>query len=268
MGQSISFTKTYINPKHPLRQNNFKFNVEESGLLWGRLKRVLGNTAKGNFLTRYLKEFVKTDAEYIYTISHPKSAIVFRVFGGVGVPLSKTDTTLPFFKQYFGGGPNSMRGWPVRGIGVGGQPLAPYNSNIFNDRTGDIQLEGNAEYRYNIAPLFSNAMYLKGAFFLDAGNVWNFKNTKPDGSADTTQFKFQNIYKELGVDAGTGFRFDFSYFLVRFDFGFRLKRPDIPTNDGWQFPRISLKNLFGNSVENKKWRYENFNFTIGINYPF
>lgn len=268
MGQSISFTKTYINPKHPTRQNNFKFNVEESGLFWGRLKNLIGSSGKGNFLSRYLKEFVKTDAEYTYIISHPKSAVVFRVFGGVGIPLSKNDTTLPFFKQYFGGGANSMRGWPIRGIGVGGQPLAPYNSNVFNDRTGDIQLEGNAEYRYNIAPLFSNAMYLKGAFFVDAGNIWNFKNTKPDGSTDTTQFKFQNIYKQLGVSAGTGFRLDFSYFLVRFDLGFRFKRPDVPANDGWQLPAISLKNLFGTSDANKRWRYENYNFTIGIDYPF
>ncbi|MEP6617588.1 MAG: BamA/TamA family outer membrane protein [Ginsengibacter sp.] len=268
MGQSISFSKSHANTRHPTHQNTFKFNVEESGLLWGRLKRILGNGAKGNILTRYLKEFVKTDVEFSHTISHPKSALVFRAFGGVGIPLSKNDTTLPFFKQYFGGGANSMRGWPVRGIGVGGQPLAPYNSNVFNDRTGDIQLEGNAEYRYNIAPLFSNALYLKGALFIDAGNIWNFKNTKPDGSTDTTQFKFQNIYKQLGVSAGTGFRLDFSYFLVRFDLGFRLKRPDIPENNGWQFPAISLKNLFGTGTENKKWRYENFNFTIGIDYPF
>jgi outer membrane protein assembly factor BamA len=268
MGQSISFTKSYVNPKHPTRQNTFKFNVEESGLLWGRLKHILTPAGKENFMTKYLKEFVKTDAEYAYTISHPKSAIVFRIFGGVGIPFSNNDTTLPFFKQYFGGGANSMRGWPVRGIGVGGQPLAAYNSNVFNDRTGDIQLEGNIEYRYNIAPLFSNAMYLKGAFFMDAGNIWNFKNTKPDGSFDTTQFKFQNIYKQLGVSAGTGLRLDFSYFLVRFDMGFRFKRPDIPANDGWQFPDITLKNLFGNSEANKKWRYENFNFTIGIDYPF
>jgi outer membrane protein insertion porin family len=268
MGQSISFTKNYINPRHLTHQNTFKFNIEESGLLWGRLKHILGNTIKGNFLTRYLKEFVKTDAEYIYTISHPKSAIVFRAFAGVGIPFSKNDTTLPFFKQYFGGGANSMRGWPVRGIGVGGQPLTSYNSNVFNDRTGDIQLEGNAEYRYNIAPLFSNAMYLKGVLFLDAGNIWNFKNTKTDGSADTTQFKFQNVYKQLGVSVGTGFRFDFSYFLVRFDLGFRFKRPDVSVDDGWQFPSITLKNLFDNGEANKKWRYENFNFTIGIDYPF
>ena len=65
--------------------------------------------------------------------------------------------------------------------------------------------------------LFSNAVTLKGALFADAGNIWNFKNTKTDGSTDSAQFKFKNVYKQLGVSAGTGFRLDFNYFLLRFD---------------------------------------------------
>ncbi len=269
MGQTLSFSSSYINPKYPKRQRTFKFNVEESGLLWGRLKPVLSNAGKQNILTKYLKQFIKNDVEYTYTVSHPKSAVVFRLFSGIGIPTSASDTTLPFFKQYFGGGPNSMRGWPVRGIGVGAQKLLPYNiENTFNDRTGDIQIEGNAEYRYNIAPLFSNAVTLKGALFVDAGNIWNFKNTKTDGSIDSTQFHFRNIYKQLGVSAGTGFRLDFNYFLIRFDIGFRFKRPDISTNNGWQIPNVNFLNLFGNNTERRRWRYENFNFTIGIDYPF
>jgi hypothetical protein len=268
MGQSLRYVSNYINPAHPQRSTAFVFNIEESGLLWGRLRDAISNNGKQNFLTNYLKQFLKTDVEYTYTISHPKSAVVFRLFGGVGIPLSKGDTTLPFFKQYFGGGPSSMRGWPVRGIGVGSQRLAPYSSRLFNDRTGDIQLEGNAEYRYNIAPLFSNAVFLKGAFFVDAGNIWNFKNTKPDRSLDSTQFKFENLYKQLGLSAGTGFRLDFSYFLIRFDMGFRFKRPDRTENDGWQIPNLTFKNLFNNADANRRWRYENFNFTIGIDYPF
>lgn len=268
MGSSLRYVSNYINPKHPQRATIFKYNIEESGLLWGRLKDAISKNGKKNFLTNYLKQFIKTDVEYTYTISHPKSAIVYRLFAGVGIPLSKLDTTLPFFKQYFGGGPNSMRGWPVRGIGIGAQPLPPYSSGTFNDRTGDIQLEANAEYRYNIAPLFSNAVYLKGAFFIDAGNIWNFKNTKASGALDSTQFNLKNIYKQLGVSAGTGLRLDFSYFLIRFDMGFRFKRPDITKNNGWQFPDITPSNIFSNNDANRRWRYENFNFTIGIDYPF
>ncbi|MEO8764576.1 MAG: BamA/TamA family outer membrane protein [Ginsengibacter sp.] len=268
IGASVSFKSAHINPKNPKITSTFNVNLEESGLPYGLLKMRNKNAQNGNFFNQYLKEFIKGDLEYTHTITHPKSAIVFRVFAGVGIPISRGDTTLPFFKQYFGGGPNSMRGWPVRGIGVGGQPLATYTNGLFNDRTGDMQFEGNAEYRFNVAPLFSNAILFKMALFADVGNIWNFKNTKPDGSRDTTQFKFQNFYKQLGVSSGVGFRFDFNYFLIRFDIGFRFKRPDIIKNDGWQIPDVTLNKLFGTSLENRQWRYANFNATIGIDYPF
>lgn len=271
-GSSLGYRVIKVNPKHTNRQHSLKINLEESGLIWGRL----------GIFKQYLKQYVKADMEYIYSANRPKSAIVFRVFGGVGIA-SKKDTTLPFFKQYFGGGANSMRGWPVRGIGRGSQPLAPYGSNSFNDRTGDIQLESNFEYRYNIAQIIPNSLLLKGALFVDMGNVWNFRNSKPGGGADSTQFVFGNLYKQLGVSAGTGFRLDFNYFVVRFDFGFRFKKPDISKNDGWQIPDINFNNLFKrgervpdpvnpgqtrNDDRYRKWRYENYNLTIGISYPF
>jgi len=270
MGSGITYSLAKANPRNPKLVTNLTINFEESGLLWDLLKEKNKNSLNGNFFNKYLKEFIKTDIKYIFTINHPKSAIAFSAFAGVGIPLSKSDTTLPFFKQYFGGGPNSMRGWPVRGIGVGGQQLAPYQSSgiRFNDRTGDIQLEGNAEYRFNVAPLFSNAVLFQMALFTDIGNIWNFKNTRPDGHVDTTQFNFKNLYKQLGVSSGVGFRFDFNYFLIRFDVAFRFKRPDVLENDGWQFPDINLKNLFGSSYDNRLWRYENFNAAIGIGYPF
>ena len=176
-----------------------------------------------------------------------------------------------------------MRAWPVRGIGRGAQPLAPYGANSFNDRTGDIQFESNIEYRYNIAQLIPNSLVLKGAVFLDIGNVWNFRNSKPGGGIDSAQFQLKNLYKELGVAAGTGFRLDFNFFILRIDLGFRIKRPDISKNDGWQIPAVSYNNLFKKGVRlpdpvdptrtyndnrYKKWRYENYNLTIGISYPF
>jgi hypothetical protein len=271
-GASVGYRFNKVNTKHTNRQHSFKVNLEESGQIWGRFK----------FFEKYMRHYVKADAEYIFSSSHPKSAIVFRAFAGVGIA-SKKDTTLPFFKQYFGGGANSMRGWPVRGIGRGSQALTPYDSNTFNDRTGDIQLETNIEYRYTIAQIIPNSLVLKGALFADIGNVWNFRNTKPAGGIDSTQFMFKNLYKQMGVAIGTGFRFDFNYFVIRLDFGFRFKRPDIFENDGWQIPDINFNNLFRrgemvpdpsnpgqtkNDNRYKKWRYENYNLTIGISYPF
>ena len=268
MGSSFTYKSSRINPIKPNHSRTFKLNLEESGLPYAFLKEKNKTSATGNFFNQYLKDFFKADFEYSYTVSYQKSALAFRAFGGAGIPFSKGDTTLPFFKQYFGGGPSSMRGWPVRGIGVGGQALAPYSNGLFNDRTGDIQLEGNAEYRFNVAPLFSNAVLFRMALFTDVGNIWNFKNTQPNGGEDTTQFKFQNLYKQLGVSSGVGFRFDFNYFLIRFDIGLRFKRPDVLKNDGWQIPDVTLSHLFGTSLDDREWRYENFNATIGIGYAF
>lgn len=266
---NYSYFSTYVNPKKMNRQRSFRWNIEESGLL-------LGRTGAFNNL---LRQFIKTDVEYTYIVQKPKSAKVFRIFTGVGVPIGKGDTILPFFKQYFAGGSNSMRAWPIRSIGPGSKALAPYNSNTLNDRTGDIRFEMNGEYRYDIAQIIPNSVTLKGALFFDAGNVWNFKNTQPGGGTDSLQFNFGRFYQQLGVAAGTGFRIDFNYFLIRFDFGFRFKKPDVAKNDGWQWPGITFDKLFrkGEKIEvapgesyyeNQQWRYENFNLTIGLSYPF
>jgi outer membrane protein insertion porin family len=250
------------------KQLNFKLNAEESGYPFFIIP--LGPL---NVFKNYIRQYLKTDVEFTYTVNAPKSAKVSHLFIGVGAPLSKNDIALPFFKQYYSGGANSMRGWPIRGIGVGGQALPPYNSTVFNDQTGDIKLEGNFEYRYNILQIIPNSLVLKGALFIDAGNIWDFKTPDPANPADSANlghFNITNVYKQLGVDIGTGFRFDFNYFLLRFDMGFRVKRPDILDNAGWQLPDITLANLFKRGVndENRIWRYNNFNFTIGIGYPF
>ncbi|MEO7766882.1 MAG: BamA/TamA family outer membrane protein [Ferruginibacter sp.] len=266
---NYSYSSTYINPKKTNHQRSFKWNIEESGLLLSPF----------GLFKKDLRKFIKTDAEYTFVIERPKSSRIFRAFAGVGIPIGKADSSLPFFKQYFAGGPNSMRGWPIRGIGPGAKPLAPYNSRSLNDRTGDVRIEINGEYRYDIAQIIPNSLVLKGALFIDAGNVWNFKNTSSNGTTDSLQFNFSRLYQQLGVTAGTGFRFDFNYFLVRFDLGFRFKRPDLIRNNGWQIPDITFNNLFkkGDPVEvapgvpgntNRIWRYENFNFSFGLSYPF
>lgn len=272
VGTGAGIFKVYHNPVHPkseLRERSVRANFEESGLSWGLIP----------IANRYKRRYIKVDGEYKYTVKYVKTGIAFRLFTGVGIPLMGTDTnkTLPFFKQYFGGGSNSMRGWPVRGIGPGGKSLPAFNSNktIFNDRTGDVQIEMNAEYRYDIARIIPNTLTLRGALFVDAGNVWNLRYTKDDGTTDSSQFRFSNIYKQLGVSAGTGFRLDFNYLILRFDLGFRFKRPELYyINDGWKAPSIGfndvLRKLFtrGPDSEYRKWRYENFNFTIGIGYAF
>ena len=267
VGMGAGFLYEYRNPVHPksmLKYRSIKMNVDESGLTWGNL----------GILKKYLRRYIKVDAEYKYTVTYQKTALAFRLYTGVGIPLLGSDTnrTLPFFKQYVGGGSNSMRGWPIRGIGIGGQRLAPYTSTTaFNDRTGDMQLEGNIEYRYDIARIIPNTLTLRGALFIDVGNIWNLRYNKLDGTEDSAQFRFKNIYKQLGMSAGTGFRLDFNNFLIRFDLGFRFKRPELfYINDGWKAPSIGFNDFFRKifARSEKQWRYENFNFSIGIDYPF
>lgn len=264
VGMGFSVSHQYLNPVHRLsrqKERNVIFSFEESGLTWANL----------GIARKYLRRYVKFDAEYRYTVNYKKTALAFRLHAGVGIPLGK-DTTLPFFKQYSGGGSNSMRGWPIRGIGIGGQPMQPFSSNqAFKDRTGDMQLEGNIEYRYDIARIIPNTLTLRGALFADVGNIWNIRNSKADGSTDSTQFKLKNLYSQLGVSAGTGFRLDFNYFVLRFDFGFRFKRPELYyINNGWKAPAVGFDNLFNKifAPSERQWRYENFNFTVGISYPF
>jgi len=274
MGEEFSYSSTFS--KHPNRLRNFKANIEESGLIYGSVFGLFKN---------YMRKFVKADVDYTYTTTHRLSANVIHLFGGLGIPLSKSDTTLPFFEQYYGGGANSMRGWPIRGIGIGGQPLPPYDptGNTFAIRTGDIKLEFNYEYRHDLFQLIPNSVAVKGALFADIGNIWDYKNNHTGPGYDTLQFQFSNLYKELGADIGAGLRFDFNYFLIRFDMGLRVKRPDITENDGWQFPDITFDNIFkrgvvvpdpanpGQTINDDRyraWRYENLNFSIGINYPF
>jgi len=269
MGSSFGYSSIRYFPKHPNRTLAFKLNIEQSGWFLSALS--LNNIS---FLNKDLRSFIKTDAEAVYTINRRKSALVFRGFLGVGIPIGSSDTTLPFFKQYFGGGPNSMRAWPIRGIGPGSKQLAPYNQPGLSDRTGDLRLELNAEYRKDLMQIIPNTLTLKWALFTDIGNVWNLRNTVPGGGYDSAQFRFKNLYKEIGMNVGTGFRFDFNYVVLRFDLAFRVKRPELLENNGWKLPSIGFDDLFdklfkrGPNDEFRKWRYENFNFTIGLNYAF
>jgi outer membrane protein insertion porin family len=266
LGMGASYLSTYSNnnlPNSATKIRTFKLNLEESGLTWGLLP----------IINDFKRSYVKLDLEYKSTVSYKNNtSLTYRFFSGIGVPLANDDG-LPFFKQFVAGGSNSMRGWPIRGIGRGGQKLAPFISTgtTFNDRTGDIQLETNLEYRHPITRLVNDFITLKGAAFIDVGNIWNMKTVNVGLPDDKTKFNFSNLYKQMGVSAGYGFRIDFTYLVLRTDFGFRFKRPETSDfNAGWKKPDLSFADVFQKIISRKyrEWRYDNFNFSIGINYPF
>jgi hypothetical protein len=251
IGMGAGFNYTHRNPKHLKslsKERIIKGNIEESVFPWGLLP----------ILNNYKREFVKLDAEYKYTVTYPKTVLVLRAFAGVGIPLLISDTsrTLPFFKQFFGGGINSMRGWPVRGIGRGSQPLPAYKDNIFNDRTGDMQVELNAEYRYDIARIIPNLLTLRGAVFVDAGNVWLYNDNPEQKGAKFTK----NFLKQLAVDAGVGLRIDLTILLLRLDVAIPIRKPYLPAGQRMVINQID----FGSST----WRRNNIIYNIAIGLPF
>ena len=103
-------------------------------------------------------------------------------------PSARDSATLPFFKQYYEGGGNSMRAGPsghwARARAQGSE------TDIQNDRSGDIRLETNLEYRRELFQIIPNSLILKWALFADVGNVWTYRNTNPSLGPDSLQFKF------------------------------------------------------------------------------
>jgi outer membrane protein assembly factor BamA len=163
----------------------------------------------------------------------------------------------PFFKQFVAGGPNSMRAWGIRQLGLGSSLLSD-TSSVFRDRFGDIQLEGNVEFRY---PFFTiGSIKVNSAIFTDIGNIWNLKN---DESNPNSKLAINNLYRDLAIAAGTGLRFDFDYFLIRIDFAYKIKDPARLTNSGW----MSLKNFEWQNNEFGVSR-NNYAIQLGIGMPF
>ncbi|MCW3082072.1 BamA/TamA family outer membrane protein [Segetibacter sp.] len=181
-----------------------------------------------------------------------------RLIVGLGYPYGNS-TILPFVKQYFVGGNNSLRGFRSRSVGpgkfVGGQ--VANRRGFYPDVTGDLKLEMNTEYR---PKLFS---ILYGAVFLDAGNVW-LVNDNIDPTTGANLYpggKFsKNFLKELAVDAGVGLRIDIQILLLRLDLAVPLRKPWLPEGQRTVLNQID----FGSS----EWRSNNLILNLGIGLPF
>lgn len=211
------------------------------------------------FFDDQLYRFMKLDAEFARLIRFRKSSIATRLFGGVGVadPFHTTvnpDKTqsLPFFKQYFSGGPNSMRAWSLRRLGPGSTIKDFDGQDGTPDRYGDMQLEANFEFRFPIFKPFG--VKVNGALFTDIGNVWLLK--KGAGPPEEV-FNIGRLGKDIAVGMGGGLRVDLNFFVLRFDYSYKVKDPS-PT-------------VANASLQNKWFGYPFFKgdqFQLGIGYPF
>src|SRR5690606_7821972 len=156
---------------------------------------------------------------------------------------------MPYIKQFFNGGTNSIRAFRARSIGPGSYRADVAATSFLPDQSGDIRLEVNTEYR---AKLFS---IVHGAVFVDAGNIWLFHDDEKPGAKFSSDF-----LKEFAVGTGVGLRFDLSFLILRTDLAFPIRKPYLPENERWVFDQIN----FGSST----WRRENLVFNLAIGYPF
>jgi outer membrane protein assembly factor BamA len=153
-----------------------------------------------------------------------------------------------------------MRGWQLRKLGIGSNIFFDTLANgVFNDKYADIQLEANLEYRFNMFRLFG--FWIRGAAFTDIGNIW-YRNDI-DGNLPGAEFRFTNLYRNLAIASGAGVRVDFTYFLLRFDWGFPIKDPRYgPDKGSSSFFTPRSGGWFVDGV----WNKPVFQFAIG--YPF
>jgi outer membrane protein assembly factor BamA len=221
-----------------------------AGLLMGaNVKK--GDTAKlfGTPFSQYVK--FEGDVRYYRKIGL-KSTWANRIDIGIGIPYGNS-TQIPYIKQFFIGGNNSLRGFRSRSIGPGtyfpkttsGKP-----SSIIPDQTGDLKLEMNTEFR----PHLSGPLY--GAIFLEGGNIWLLNDssyTHKEGAQFTSKFLSQ-----LAVDAGVGLRLDITLFVIRFDVAFPLRKP-------WVIPPSVLRDI---NFFDPSWRRQNLVYNLAIGYPF
>ncbi|TAE84379.1 MAG: hypothetical protein EAY81_07675 [Bacteroidetes bacterium] len=190
-------------------------------------------------------QFVKTAFDFRYNTKYDaNNATVYRLFTGVGIPYGNSPRFLPLERRFWVGGANSLRAWFPRSLGPGSY----YQANQI-DFSGDIKIEANAEYRFNVYD-----RWMEGAVFVDAGNVWM---SKRDTVRENAHFEWNRFYKEFGIGTGLGVRLNFEIILIRFDFAIPLHDPSYAPGNRWVINRF-----------NEEWFTNNLNFNFGIGYPF
>jgi outer membrane protein insertion porin family len=203
-------------------------------------------------------QFLRANVDIRRTqIINRHTQVAVRINSGIGYAYS-TDRVLPYEKNFFVGGSNSVRAWRPRRLGQGTKEpersTNPKADGLFDyrfEKPGDVLLEGSIEYRQK---LFGFVHY---AIFVDAGNVW----TLSSNSDPQTKFNAKEFYNEFGVGTGFGLRFDFTFLILRLDIGMKAFDPARPAGDRFVLDKIKFFRPFG--VDR-----EPVIFNIGIGYPF
>lgn len=241
---SLKYNYIYNTQNHN-KHSSFTFftaRMEASGNLTNSIYKLLKAQKTDGYYTifgiRYA-QFLRAELDYRHYIALTnRQGVIYRFNTGLGIAYGNS-LSMPFEKGFYGGGANGMRAWAYRDLGPG-----TYSNQIGPqyDKMGDIKIETNLEYRF---PLLG---YLKGAAFIDIGNIWLLQENKtfPGG-----KFSWDTFYKEFAIDAGIGFRLDFNFFIIRLDGALKVQDPS--KEKKFVMPKAQMKDLY---------------WSFGIGYPF
>lgn len=236
---------SYIhNSKEDIYDEDFsrlRIKLESAGNFLSGLSKVadLKKTEDGRYsiFGVNFSQYVKTEIDYIkHWDLGSENVFAIRTFGGIAVPYGNSNS-IPFSRSFFAGGPNDNRAWEAYSLGPGSSG----GRNEFNEANMKIAL--SAEYRFN---LFGD---LNSALFIDAGNIWNIWDVVENEAATFTSL---SDLKEIAIGTGFGLRYDFDFFVLRLDIGFKTYNPARPPGQRW----------FGD------YDFSHAVYNVGINYPF
>ena len=240
-------TSTALVPKETYEYA--RLQLDASGNVLSLFNKAMKSDEYGSRLiwnTPY-SQYIRTELTLGRTFVFGKNggqALAIRLLGGVGYAYGNS-STIPFEKQFYSGGANSMRGWQARSLGPGNSKAD--TTFVIPSQTGDVKLEANLEYRF---PMFWK---LCGAVFTDVGNIWTLKETDGDDGSHT-HFDLKNLAACLAADWGIGLRVDLNFLILRLDMGMKVYDPSLDTAR-WRSPSQWLKK-------------DGYTLHFGVGYPF
>ncbi len=173
-----------------------------------------------------------------------ETVLASRIRAGAGIA-GGAESVLPDTRRFVVGGSTGIRGFAPGSFGPGTRE--PADTSATFEASGDIRLEGSAEYRFPVAG------WVHGAVFADAGNTWMRTGTHSLRS-------FGQLFNESAVNAGAGIRIDPDILVIRLDLGVPLRKPWLDPGERWDSP--------GWDPGNVDWRRETFVINLAIGYPF
>ncbi len=219
-------------------------------------------------------QFLKLSADVrFYHFLGGQRQFIARINSGFALAYGNVKS-LPFEKQFFAGGSSGVRAWQARTLGPGNYNRASLSSdmarnNLRNlDQLGDLKFESNLEYRFKLLNNFIGGS-VKGATFVDFGNVWQLKDTGFDGA----KIKWNQLFSQTAIGTGFGLRIDWSYFILRLDAGFKFKDPQFSGSDQYVFKywfnRNAKKTFKSNyAISNSPDTYSLSQIQFGVGLPF